>query len=83
MQYLSYTAWTEWQMGKNKYMQIGDILSQYIKPFIYGNLRSWRWMKTSHWVHYSDIIMGAMASQIISLMIVYSNIHSGTDRRKH
>ena len=27
--------------------------------------------------------MGAMASQITSLMIVYSTVHSGTDQRKH
>ena len=33
--------------------------------------------------HYSDVIMGAMASQITSLMIIYSTIYSGTDQRKH
>ena len=33
--------------------------------------------------HYSDVIMGEMASQITSLMIVYSTIYSGTDQRKH
>ena len=33
--------------------------------------------------HYSDIIMGVMASQITSLTIVYSTIYSGTDQRKH
>ena len=27
--------------------------------------------------------MGAMASQITSLMIVYSTVHSGADQRKH
>ena len=32
--------------------------------------------------HYSDIIMGMMASQITSLTIVYSTIDSGTDERK-
>ena len=32
--------------------------------------------------YYSDIIMSAMASQIINLMIVYSTIYSGTDQRK-
>ena len=29
--------------------------------------------------HYSDVIMGAMASQIISLKIVYSTVYSGAD----
>ena len=33
--------------------------------------------------HYNDVIMGAMASQIISLRIVYSNVYSGADGRKH
>ena len=33
--------------------------------------------------HYDDVIMGAMASQITSLAIVYSTVYSGTDQRKH
>ena len=33
--------------------------------------------------HYSDVIMGAMASQITSLTIVYSTVYSGTDWREH
>ena len=32
--------------------------------------------------HYSDVIMGAMASQITGLTIVYSNVYSGADQRK-
>ena len=32
--------------------------------------------------HYNDITMGAMASQITSLAIVYPTVHSGTDQRK-
>ena len=32
---------------------------------------------------YSDVIMGAMASQITSLTIVYSTVYSGADQRKH
>ena len=31
----------------------------------------------------SDVIMGAMASQITSLMIVYSTVYSCADQRKH
>ena len=34
-------------------------------------------------IHYNDVIMGAMAYQITSLTIVYSNVYSGTDQRKH
>ena len=32
---------------------------------------------------YSDVIMGAMASQITSLTIVYLTVYSGPDQRKH
>ena len=32
--------------------------------------------------HYSDVIMGTMASQIISMTIVYSIVYSGADQRK-
>ena len=34
-------------------------------------------------MHYNDIIMGSMASQITSLTIVYSAVYSGADQRKH
>ena len=33
--------------------------------------------------HYHDVIMGAMASQITSLTLVYSTVYSGTDKSKH
>ena len=33
--------------------------------------------------HYSDDIMGTMASQITSLMIVYLTVYTGADPRKH
>ena len=33
--------------------------------------------------HYNDAIMGAMASQISNLTIVYSIVYSSTDQRKH
>ena len=34
-------------------------------------------------IHYSDVIMGALASQITSLSLVYSTVYSGADQRKH
>ena len=34
-------------------------------------------------LHYGDVIMGAIASQIISLMVVYSTVYSDADKRKH
>ena len=33
--------------------------------------------------HYGDVMMGAMASQITSLTIVYSTVYSGADQIKH
>ena len=33
--------------------------------------------------HYDDVRMGAMASQITSLTIVYSTVYSGADESKH
>ena len=33
--------------------------------------------------HYSDVIMGTIASQITSLTIVYSTVYSSVDQRKH
>ena len=33
--------------------------------------------------HYDDVIIGAMASQITSLTIVYSTVYSGADQSKH
>ena len=53
---------------------------------------SWHVLYISHesyesWVndddHYSDVIMGAIASQIASLTIVYSTVNSDVDQRKH
>ena len=35
------------------------------------------------WIHYNDVIMGTMASQITSLTIVYSTVYSGAHQRKH
>ena len=35
------------------------------------------------WTHYNDVIMGAIASQITSLTIVYSTVYSDADQIKH
>ena len=37
----------------------------------------------NHFTHYSDVIMGAMESQITSLPIVYLTVYSSEDQRKH
>ena len=33
-------------------------------------------------IHYNDVIMGAMGSQITCLTIVYATVYSGADQRK-
>ena len=38
------------------------------------------WKQTAH---YCDVIMGAVASQITGLTIVYSTVYSDADQRKH
>ena len=44
----------------------------------------WQSMHFSYFsLHYDNAIMGAMASQITSLTIVYSTVYSGADQRKH
>ena len=35
------------------------------------------------WIHYDDVTMTTLASQITSLTIVYSIVYSGVDQRKH
>ena len=41
------------------------------------------WQQLQQIVHYNDVIMSAMASQITSLTIVYSTVYSGEDQRKY
>ena len=36
-----------------------------------------------HDMHYNDVIMSAMASQITSLMIVYASVYSDPVQRKY
>ena len=43
----------------------------------------WKKSRTYNWIHYNDVIMGAIASQITSLTIVYSTVYSDADQRKH
>ena len=41
------------------------------------------WPNQWLFIHYGDVIMGMIASQITSLTIVYSTVYSDTDQRKH
>ena len=42
-----------------------------------------KWWPRCAGPHYNDVIMGTIASQIISLTIVNSAVYSGADKRKH
>ena len=42
-----------------------------------------QWYGNSFHFHNSDVIMDAIASQITSLIIVYSTVYSSADQRKH
>ena len=42
-----------------------------------------RWRSVNTFVHYDDVIVGAIGSLITSLTIVYSTVYSNADQRKH
>ena len=41
------------------------------------------WGDRTNALHYNDVVMGAISSQITSLTIVYSTVYSDADLRKH
>ena len=52
------------------------------KKCLYYGRNRWKTDVTNP-CHYGDVIMGAIASQITSLTIVYSTVYSDVDQRKH
>ena len=78
-----------WYQGWRRYLKVNMPLSVWV-----GSINpSMAWVTPStcvsshreapHCLHYNDVIMGAIASQITSLTIVYSTVYSETDQRKH
>ena len=73
-------------LGHSSEGQVDDYIPTYISVYIY-----WYTYHGRHICHisircvqlYDDVIMGAMASQITSLPIVYSTVYSDADQRKH
>ena len=55
----------------------GELMSYQESQIAFG------WVVICISYHYNDIIMGAIASQITSLTIVYSTLYSDADQRKH
>ena len=52
-------------------------------PYFEGYTKQRNMCINSLTYHYNDVIMGATASQITSLTIVYSTVYSDTNQRKH
>ena len=76
-----------WESGPSRFIIICMIpawshnklmreVSEIIGHFIYRKI-------TAALTHYNDVIMGAMASQITNLTIVYATVYSDADQRKH
>ena len=53
------------------------------KVVIDNKSASCHWLNTDMVDHYGDVIIGAIASQITNLTIIYSTVHSDGDQRKH
>ena len=86
-------------VGNSQYFLVGDIWDALCVQDIMAWCKLCRvWLNSIHkktnlddgfaanciWdCNYSDVIMGAMASQITNLAIVYSTVYSGADQRKH
>ena len=57
-----------------------------IKSFTYTCMfyyDKWPRTKRCYWLHYGDVIMSTIASQITSIAIVCATVYSGADQRKH
>ena len=55
---------------------------QYSIPSYSNNIGQYSADTVNHELHYNDVIMGAIASQKTTLMIVYSTVYSGADQGK-
>ena len=74
---------TEYHLKISKIIFVFSTSSQHWNGTGLGIFPRGRRVSGRNLVHLSDVIMGAMASQIISLTIVYSTVYSSADRRKH
>ena len=71
--------------GSNLYVSKFEAQSWNVLRFLLPLLRSYLHKKYSMLhtsLHYNDVIMSAMASQITSLAIVYPTIYTGADKKK-
>ena len=61
-----------------RWSALGQTVEQTIESLVI-----WDTIAPIMWLHYDDVVMGTMASQITSLTIVYSTIYSDAAQRKH
>ena len=64
---------TMYKVSRNQLLLVTAI---YMAEVMSVDFEDWVW-------HYNDVIISAMASQIINLTIIYSTVYSGADQRKH
>ena len=81
-------GWWNWQGNSRSTKQIITNKTFTKRSFrgdsvLYRLLPDHRLNKQVPYFHYDDVRMGAIASQITSLMIVYSIVYSDVDQRKH
>ena len=62
-------------------LDVASVLSGFVSSVCSPRLLHWQWGIPP--VHYSDVIMGTIVSQITSLTIVYSTVYLDADQRKH
>ena len=87
-EYMHIHMFWEWSISHLKKNPHGELMELNVISFISSwfaldivtTRPLWRWWGG---VQYSNAIMGAMASQITSLTIVFSTVSSGADQRKH
>ena len=87
---LDHQEQTSMTFDQNTKLFIRENASQNIVCEKAAILSTGRWVEMTLWLmgviqanHYNDVIMGAIASQITSLAIVYSTVYSDADQRKH
>ena len=81
---------SSWIIRNNPYPQNSDILEMIrnvksaCDSLVHGNDTFYfDYLCIMFQIHYDDVIMGEIASQITSLTIVYSMVYSDADQRKH
>ena len=80
---LVYSSPSEWNSSWLRWAL--DTLSYILQDNSVTLFRKWSRWNSGRFeiIHYGDVIMGAIASQITSLTIVYSTVYSDADQRKH